>query len=225
MPRKTNTQVPSAGFKSAAEKVAAKGRKSVFKAFKAAESLIEDRFGEYADRHLGPENARLYKQGLVVTAQQDPLEVTAKMDNEVSEALEEGYPAFDIKQAMLSSGSTKTAKDGSQYVDVPFSHSAASIPRGIKGALDRAAAGSRSGGIQARLEPGRVHPSVHTAGMVKTKRDGYKTFRRISSKSPAQSWIHPGYAGIHAARMLVHDITEQVMRMVRDFLERRNDNT
>lgn len=224
MPRKPNTRVPSAGLRSAAEKAADKGRRSVYKAFQAAQSLIEDRFGEYADKHLGPENARIYKSGINVTVSYDPLEVRAEMDNEVATALEEGYASFDIKPGMLASGAAKTAKDGSTYVDVPFNHAASSIPRGIKGALDRAAEGSRSSGIQARLEEGRVHPDVHTSGMVKTKQ-GYFTMRRISSKSSPQSWIHPGFAGIHAARALVHDLTETIMSMVRDFLEKRDDNT
>lgn len=222
MPRKPSTRVPSAGFRSAAEKAAEKGRKSVFKAFTAAQSLIEDRFGSYADQHLGPENARLYRAGLKVEVKYDPLEVSAQMGSEIGQALEEGYPAFDIKPGMLASGSVKTAKDGSAYVDVPFNHTARDIPRGIKATLDRAAEGSRASGIQARLPEGRVHPDVHTSGMVKTK-GGYKTFRRLSTKSSPQSWIHQGFAGIHAARMLVHDLTETIMRMVRDFMGSSDD--
>jgi len=223
MPRKPNTRIPSAGFESAAKKAAERGRKSVFKAFQAAQSLIEDRFGTYADQHLGPENARLYKAGLKIEVKDNPLEVSARMDDEITEGLEEGYPSFDIKAGMLASGSVKTAKDGALYIDVPFSHAGKDVPRGIKGALDRAAAGSKSDGIQARLEAGRVHPDVHTSGMVKTG-EGYRTFRRISIFSPSKSWIHPGFAGIHAAQMLVHDLTENVMRIVRDFLKKGDDD-
>jgi hypothetical protein len=219
MPRKSNTRVPSAGLKQLAQRAADQGRKNVFEAFQTAHTLIQDRIGQFADTHLGPDNARAYKEGIQIVATEKPLEIRVSLDGELPNALEEGYPSFDIKPGLLAGGSVKQGKNG-PYVDVPLRHAASSVRGGIKNILTKlsGAADETSGGILARL-PTHVKVKKQQRGLVKTT-EGYRTFRRVSFNSSPQSWIHPGFGGIHAARALTRELTTNIMAIVRSFLRK-----
>lgn len=67
-----------------------------------------------------------------------------------------------------------------------------------------------------------IHPTLQ--GLTKYQKtykevtqSQYMTFRVVSDKSKAGSWIHPGFDGVHAFRDMEHFIDKELDRIIRSF--------
>lgn len=134
--------------------------------------------------------------------------------------LEQGFPAFDMKTGFSKSSKRTMLKDGSGwYMTIPFRHgtpSASGVATGSPMPSDiysraRALKGvTRLTGTEDDYPPQTSHAGYqHRSGIyegmrrvtkeyAKAKQSKYVTFRRVGSKSPANSWMHPGFPGIEA---------------------------
>jgi hypothetical protein len=156
----------------------------------------------------------IQKPGVVTTSSGG---VTIEIKDPIVKALENGAPAFDLKARLLANAK-KFSKKGVPYVDVVFQHSGASVPRAIKakarssGMVTTRVKGKTPGiafdrKLQVKSALGyrtTKQPVVHKRGIqddmiVSRGRAGrrasvsYATIRRISGKSAASSWMHPGF--------------------------------
>jgi hypothetical protein len=69
--------------------------------------------------------------------------------------------------------------------------------------------------------------SIHS-DMIKTARQAgsrtsstYQTIRRVSSNSDPQSWIHPGYEGLHAIRKVKSRLLDALKSILKRELKRK----
>jgi len=223
MSKISRTQVPTGALKKAADRAAAKAKKQVQSALKEAQHVVQQRFHQFADANLGTVNAEIYKAGVLVSVGSDPeIDLTVELVGPLPNALEHGYNAFDIKPGLLASGAVKTSKSGEQYVDVPLGLAASAVPSSIKGLLTKAE--KQADGMNKRFGVGkadRERMAQTTEFSVKgvfRQAGEHKTIRRVSTKSSPESWIHPGFKGIHAAETLKSEIYTIVMGLVRSFM-------
>jgi hypothetical protein len=183
--------------------------------------------------------AKLYKaelpESITATSTGLKIELTG-----VARDLEIGYPARDMKQEMLSSPKAKTGADGGKYIDVPFRHATnekavryQGMPQEIKNRVMAAVKTERRSAAEegrAERNPLRVTgklpaqspkhaTSIHSDMMRVARQAGsrvsstYHTIRRLSSKSDAQAWWHPGFSGIRALRDVKSEL-EQAMKAI-----------
>lgn len=110
-----------------------------------------------------------------------------KIEDPTVLAIEDGLKSYDIKQYMLKHGTA--GKNGSIYVDVPFTHSARDVPQGIRNQLRSVSRVNITGAAR------RSSKMRNLSGVFKDGRS-YKTIRRISNRSDPKSWIHPGFKGL-----------------------------
>lgn len=125
-----------------------------------------------------------------------------------------GFPAFDMKRALLASPKAKRGKTG-PYIRIPLFWTRAKLPAiGYLTELARKRAGSRAGAkeVLAALAWQKgplpvdhyVNPHVTPDGGVLRKRgllDAYtapvgskgRTYRTVSTKSEPDAWQHPGF--------------------------------
>lgn len=151
--------------------------------------------------------AQLYEKAL---AQPSAIEltghsVTITIKDPIVRSLEDGYKSFDIKAYMLKYG--RVGKDGTLYVDVPFTHKSSDVPQAIKHKLtkvDRVSfyGKARKSSIKRKL-----------SGVMKQS-GSYITIRRISTRSPPSSWIHPGFKGIKLFDKLASKIKAEAINGV-----------
>lgn len=209
-------------------------------------ALIIDRVEAQAGKELRRMAPR-YKIGLSqpgsIKITPEAVEVT--LMDPVAAAIEGGASGFDLKRVMLSK-TKKSSKTGIPYVDVPFSHQAGDIPSGMRKAISRKAAAE--GTSTTRLpskSPGRkftrtlhkqrvfgvpfgtkrqkvahkrgIHDDLtrHSAG---PRSASYQTIRRISAKSSASSWWHPGFKGLKLFKKVLPPIKADILDIVRDSL-------
>ncbi len=228
-------------------------KEAVQKALPSIASFVLDRMGQFADQKLHS-SASDYRRGfgpesLIITDTGFGVEPTT----ELAKALEEGYDAFDIKHAMLSSDNVKTSKDGSRYIDVPFRHGASEkstrlqgMPSDVKRLVDNAMSRERRGAkregrevsqksrVIGTLKPKTPHwkdlkygestaPHVveHKtslySGMMRTGSRGqtqYKTIRCISDKSGPESWMHPGFPGVHGIPRVMDALEKTAIQVI-----------
>lgn len=117
--------------------------------------------------------------------------------------LEDGFPAFDMKSSFSNSTKRKVDEDGHWYLRIPFRHytpqakKTTSMPNAIYN--------------QARKMPqwGRIATSDTKSvynGMTKVpqgnNKSTYMTWRTVAESSPASTWMHPGFSGVHVGRSL-----------------------
>jgi hypothetical protein len=132
----------------------------IFKAaFKDAQpkiaALIVDRVTTEANR-VFKTMAPLYTEGLNKpdTVKLTDGGITVALGTKVSQAMETGASAWDIKKAMLAKAK-KFSKQGSPYIDVPFKHTTTGsrgstrLPAAVKAAIDAHAPSPGSSGARA----------------------------------------------------------------------------
>ena len=132
--------------------------------------------------------------------------------------LEDGADSFDIKEGLKKSSKKKMKKDGGWYITVPFRHATAEalaesstfsgqMPQEIEKLVKTVGRPLKLSDLPAGYKEKRIsrvgyqHKSAIYEGLQRqdissTKnenRGGYFTFRRVSDKSEANSWIHPGF--------------------------------
>lgn len=104
---------------------------------------------------------------------------------------------YDMKPGFRNSPKAHHTKDGGWYVNVPFRHKAASMPRSIYNQARQLDSGESLVISDPLLTSwtGYKHKANKYSGlrrMVNNTYGKYYTFRRVSDKSDPMSWWHPG---------------------------------
>jgi hypothetical protein len=233
-------------------KATSRYRGAVARAMPAVAAYTLDRIGQIVNTRLH-RTAFLYMEGLHADEALQVTEDSFSIELQgTAQQLENGFAAFDLKEALLTGPNAKRSKDGTLYADVPFRHGAKAnatrlkgMPLHIKAVVDKAVrrqarAAQRAGKpspaemrVTGRIAGGtyrqqrrntdgststvnvRRKTSIYS-DMLRIKSGSsamYKTFRRVSERSKAQSWWHPGFAGVHAFKQ-VRDDVRNVLRQV-----------
>ena len=190
--------------------------------------------GHYASAVMGglryPYNGNPLSGGVVIE------------DVSYAKHLERGFGPYDMKPGMLGSPKVKFTKtddpgDTSQpYIDVPFEHAEAGVPRPIKTEVKKqgrslgvvrlgAGLGEGQVGLRSKISPEKLGLEPYTwrkgiyAGLVRRQsgpesRGKYMTFRRISQSSDPSSWVHPGIKPRPVTRAIVENIGPKLRLMV-----------
>lgn len=128
-------------------------------------------------------------------------------------ALESGFPSYDMKPLFARSNKKKISQDNQWYLHVPMRHTTPNatgrqgtpMPSGV---YRRASQLPQWGRMKANSSSsvshtGYQHKTNIYDGMQKvpeshsSTRNAYFTWRTVSSNSDPHSWIHPGYEGAH----------------------------
>jgi hypothetical protein len=159
----------------------------------------------------------------------------------VPNMMEKGTGPFDMKPGLLGSKNAKQGKNGGTYIDVPFRHGlpgSTTLPPMSRGAATNMAAAVR----QVRKVVGNINStSIQTRGRTQgtgTRKVGiydqmtripkdtgkaigaqYRTFRRVSSNSSKQAWMHPGFQGIHAFEGAMKDVMRDMPKILADIMK------
>lgn len=172
--------------------------------------------------------------------------------------IELGYPARDMKPGLLNSANVKTSKDGSKYVDIPFSHKYSTFPEAIQSRVNRSIRRERASAAEqdrqeqnplrvTRKLPGSEHTQSRRDKRGRTKdvtvsrktslwsdmirtaakagKASYETIRRVSSKSDAQSWWHPGADGVHVLKLVKDELKDVMAHIFKDEMMKRGLKT
>lgn len=175
-----------------------------------------------------------YAKGIIVSGDLHA-KGTVTLTGWLNNAMESGFPAFDMKPGLLNGPNAKTLRDGkTKYNTVPFSHGTPTalpdsalfssiLPSEVYNAIQKKpqdvktpSGGLRTKGLQASEipEPYRepitrgappntdfkayTHKNAIYEGVSKYKdpvtgQNTYKSFRRVSSNSDPNSWVHHGF--------------------------------
>lgn len=204
MPPRITIKVPSQLVRSKLTgKVMRAANRAVQNATPRLRAALGSIVSEEADRGQGSERytRELQKPDAIKVSSTD---VTIVIQDPLLRAIEQGADGFDIKTKMLARA--RSSKRGGYYVDIPFLHDATTG----KAALGSAATPGRSFTKTVRARTGNRRVRVqHSRGITDNMRrrgNSYVTIRRISSRSPASSWMHPGFRG----RRVLKKIRERV---------------
>lgn len=116
------------------------------------------------------------------------------LDDPLAVAVEAGGPSFDMKPGLLKNALSWPPKKRK-------------IPRALAAALP-----PKSGITKYRIVP--LNPG-HVINLTKPK-----VFRMVTDKSPASSWIHPGWKGVNLAQEVVNELTNNIFpREIAAFLK------
>lgn len=136
--------------------------------------------------------------------------------------LEDGYSSFDIKPGLLNGPKSKQSQSGGRYNTVPFSHKgegaatnlaqqlmAIELQQALKKGQDRL---GRPTDLT-KMQPGQGivgtastdsshHANIQGAVRIqkqynKATQSTFIVFRRVSTNTDKNKWIHPGYQGVH----------------------------
>ena len=168
---------------------------------------------------LGPQS-KVYERGLKDAFTITSTGVSMSIKDPLLKAVEQGAAGWDIKQALLKHG--KTGKGGSRYVDVPMLHS--QVPTRVVKAI-------KASGRNSAVTPGKAFTKRVQLGGGKSRRvkvahgqgirDGmfaqgtrFLTIRRISSNSPASSWLHRGFKGLKLVEKLEPKLKKVAARAI-----------
>lgn len=137
-------------------------------------------------------------------------------------ALEQGFPPFDMKKGFQRSPKAKRTKNNGWYLNIPFSHHTPSqtltakqvMPQDIYRQARMLKIGERLTGTETRYPSRRAwtgyrHQSGIYENMIRTSPTSkgrppghYHTFRRVSNKSDPMSFWHRGFKGVQAIRQI-----------------------
>lgn len=158
--------------------------------------------------------------------------------------LERGFPAYDMKTGFGKSPKRTPLRDGSGwYMTIPMRHRTPSstgvaggtpMPEDVYAQARVLKAGTRLKDTETNYPPkqswtGYQHKSGLYEGMQrdmkqygKTRQSKYTTFRRVSSNSDPQSWMHPGFPGVEAIAVVEpfaqRTLNTTLMRAVNDLM-------
>lgn len=160
------------------------------------------------------------------------------LNGKMANMIETGFGSYDMKPGLLNGPNSKVTKKGVRYNTVPFSYNPfGKSPLSEKGEQLRSQVMQliKQEGIKKTIvDPNTGRPVQGRAATVKntdvknlvglvkyqftnpgSKRTSsqYMTFRRVTSNSPATSWIHPGYKGAHIFPVL-RDYAERAIEQI-----------
>ena len=177
-----------------------------------------------------------YSQRYSATVYLDPL-------NWLPNALENGFSSFDMKTGFLKSDKVKFSKNGDPFLTIPFrfatpgaigdnpAFNGGVLPKEIynkaKGSDKSLGIGDipskyqipKSNALRKRLDEIKIdslkesqRTSIYEG--LKNTGGGYMTFRRVSLKSNANSWIHPGFTEMNLAKGALDKFEPQISDIV-----------
>jgi len=159
--------------------------------------------------------------------------------------LEEGATSFDMKDGFSKSDKKKSKKDGGWYLTIPFRHATSEavaesaifsgqMPKEVEGLVKISEKPLKLSDLPGEYRDKRIsrvgyqhktaiYEGLHRRDISSTdkeKRGGYFTFRRVSDKSEANSWQHPGFEPLKLMEKTLSDIPidKIVDKAVDDFL-------
>lgn len=203
--------------------------------------------GSFVVKSVSGEYMRSIVDGLSYPALGDKLTGEVTSLSKHGRIIEEGIKPFDMKTTHLNGAKTKTGKDGSRYVTVPFRHStpgnsvaANAMPEQVYQNAKTLATSRKNGVIRSWYDKNqyswggrlpsskggqREKPHWSTGrytGMVKMGLSGhsqYLTFRRISENSPPEAWLHPGKEPRPVTEAVVENSRDEVIDLIRTGFE------
>ncbi len=159
----------------------------------------------------------------IQVSQPDKFTADIYMEGTLPKMLENGFPSFDMKLGFSNSQYVKYSKKGTWYLVIPFRHMTPSrtgaapkwntMPKDIyhKVLKNSPLFGTEKDYPAGVSWTGYQHKNGIYEGMTRTPRVGggstYSTFRTVSQNSAFDSWIHPGYSGVHAVNQLVNQVS------------------
>lgn len=203
---------------------------SVKRAAAALAELAKDRITETAQGKLRS-TAGQYLKGLTVTASDTAF--TIQLKGGLPTMLEAGAPPFDLKKMLR----------GRKFVDVPFRHAPKGngpnvMPKSDFNLMRSVAMKARAAGSKTVRGPAKMNSEPElksnkrfgsyqqkggkTGSMMKVgvgKSAGYMTFRRMSEKSPASSWIHPGYKALNIFPKVAKELTKLAPKVIAEYIK------
>lgn len=148
--------------------------------------------------------------------------------------LEKSFSSFDLKDGFSKSRYKKMGKGGRWYLSIPFRHYTSGYNK-MPQAILKVARKLQNGEAleEALVRDLGFSPQVSFTGYqwknsqfdslnriikeYKNKKSSqYMTFRRVSQKSPAESWQHPGFKGLHAADKVAKKAEEAFYQVLGD---------
>lgn len=134
--------------------------------------------------------------------------INLTLDSGLANMIEEGHGPYDMKPFFAKSSKVKYSKNGGWYLVIPMGFTTKrgqsnSLPMAVIKAIKEAKRKKAPIKIPKRYSnprtnktTGYTHKFSIYQGLKKSsgsKRGSYSTFRIVSSKSPAGSWVHPGF--------------------------------
>lgn len=152
--------------------------------------------------------------------------VTIEITDPRMASLEEGYSSFDMKPALIKGKASKTVPGGGRYMNVPMHHRTMKnygkgtyiTPDTMREAVKKAQESLSKGETMTMFASEPDEPLTIHSDMRLTREEA-KTFRRVSDRSPAEDWIHPGYDGIKAFEKTVEEIEKVAERVISEIAE------
>jgi len=150
-------------------------------------------------------------------------------DSKATKSIEEGTEERDLKQEVSKWRKRRTAKDGHAYAYIPFRHGSKTVPTAAKSLKPSVVTGERqetvAGKAITRLtykwgeHLSGANVPKRQLGMVRFlagagKRTSYMTFRTLSAKSPAGSWIIKAKPGVPLPRIVRQAVEQDVTKIV-----------
>jgi hypothetical protein len=173
----------------------------------------------------------------------DPLTGILTLRGKWPNMLEQGFPAFDMKESgFKKSVKRKAKKGGGWYLTIPFRHrtpdtvgsavGGAAMPQDIYAQARILAANQRLTGTEQQYPPttswtGYQHQNGIFEGMKRNQKvyekaiqSTYVTFRRVSDTSDPLSWWHPGFQGVKALDVVVPFVKDTFSRVLDDYIKK-----
>lgn len=213
-----NVSFPSIGL---SQELSKKVDQAAQKAVNSTAIALRDNWQQIGQSTLN-ESRQDYINAIQVS-KPDKFTADLRMEGTLPKMLEDGFPSFDMKLGFSNSQYAKHGKDGQWYLTIPFRHLTPShtgaapkwntMPKDIyKNILKHSPLHGTENKYPATVSwTGYHHKNGIYEGMIRNKRTAgggstYFTFRRVSEKSAFNSWMHPGYVGVHAVDQLVNQV-------------------
>lgn len=150
---------------------------------------------------------------------------------------EDGFDSYNMKEGLLNGPNAKIAANGNRYNTVPFEHqpyskaaasaSTIKLRQSAKKAiehygLDKIIKSSKNKALMGKvgvIQDKRYHSNIQGLTKYQTQvgkavQSTYKTFRRVSDASDADSWIHPGFSGFHIFEDIDNFVEEELQNII-----------
>lgn len=184
---------------------------AIDEALKRLGEMAKHNINQIASERLRTETHKEFIESL--KTKRKKYSVTISISDPKMAALEEGYSRFDMKPGLLKGKPAKKTADGGMYMNVPMHHRTMKnygkgthiTPATMNDAV-RKAQDSLGKGETKRMFPSEPDEPPSILSDMVVSREEAKTYRRVSDKSPAEDWIHPGFEGIKAFEQTVKEI-------------------
>lgn len=210
--------------------------KVVGSAIQSTLAVVKDKWGREAQKKLHSTRQDYlrglsFEKSLQYPLNGDYLTGAVSLIGETANALEKGYSAFDMKKGFGMSDKIKTNSKGGWYLTIPMRHGTPNtyqwgkpIPEDIYSFAKKLEEGKSLNikGDNLKSWAGYTHKNNIYDGLTKVvkayekaNQSQYVTFRRVSSESEVNSWMHPGFGGVKIAESL-KPLAEKTLKTILD---------